>query len=107
MNGSLGSFDAVLSHSSLEHSGLGRYGDALNPWGDVLAMNRAWCVTKDGGSMMLGLPTCEADAVFWNLHRCYGKIRWPLITMNWIKTDGHDFGHEVHVDVLHAFKKVS
>lgn len=26
-------FDAVISYSSVEHSGLGRYGDALNPWG--------------------------------------------------------------------------
>ena len=29
-------FDAVVSFSSLEHSGLGRYGDAINPWADVL-----------------------------------------------------------------------
>ncbi len=34
LNGSLDRFDAMASYSSLEHSGLGRYGDALNPWGD-------------------------------------------------------------------------
>ena len=36
------SFDAVVSFSSIEHSGLGRYGDALNPWGDLIASAQAW-----------------------------------------------------------------
>ena len=36
------SFDAVVSFSSIEHSGLGRYGDALNPWGDLIAAAQAW-----------------------------------------------------------------
>ena len=35
-------FDAVVSFSSIEHSGLGRYGDALNPWGDLIAAAQAW-----------------------------------------------------------------
>ena len=34
-------FDAVFSFSSIEHSGLGRYGDALNPWGDLIAAAQA------------------------------------------------------------------
>ena len=35
-------FDAVVSFSSIEHSGLGRYGDPLNPWGDLIASAQAW-----------------------------------------------------------------
>ena len=35
-------FDAVVSFSSIEHSGLGRYGDALNPWGDLITAAQAW-----------------------------------------------------------------
>ena len=31
-------FDAVVSYSSLEHSGLGRYFDMINPWSDLLTM---------------------------------------------------------------------
>jgi hypothetical protein len=50
-------FDAVVSHSSLEHSGLGRYGDPLNPWGDLVTMARAWCVAKPNeGKLLLGVP---------------------------------------------------
>ena len=30
-------YDCVASFSSVEHSGLGRYGDELNPFGDLQA----------------------------------------------------------------------
>lgn len=88
-DGTLGEFDAVVSHSSLEHSGLGRYGDALNPWGDVLALARAWCVTKPGGGLYLGLPTGKDDIIH-NAGRVYGQVRWPLVTVNWQQLDGDE-----------------
>merc|ERR1712187_872090 len=81
-DGNLEEFDGVVTHSSLEHSGLGRYGDALNPWGDILAVARAWCVTKPGGFMWLGVPIGR-DLVLYNWHRMYGKYRWSLLMTNW------------------------
>jgi Caenorhabditis protein of unknown function, DUF268 len=83
MNGSLVPYDIIVSHSSLEHPGLGRYRDALNPWGDLIGVARAWCITKPGGYMLLGLPT-GLDWIEYNAHRVYGKYRWPLMTTNWI-----------------------
>lgn len=80
--GKLESFDGVVTHSSLEHSGLGRYGDALNPWGDILGVARGWCATKPGGFLWLGVPTGN-DMIFYNWHRVYGKHRWPLVAANW------------------------
>ena len=41
MNGTLGLFDGIVTFSSVEHSGLGRYGDAQNPWGDIITIARA------------------------------------------------------------------
>lgn len=82
--GKIGQFDVVVSFSSVEHSGLGRYGDALNPWGDILAVGRAYCITKKDGHMILGLPTGK-DRVRWNANRVYGVHRWPLVTVNWIQ----------------------
>ncbi len=81
-------FDGIVSHSSLEHSGLGRYGDALNPWGDILAVARAWCVAKNDPSsfMFLGVPTGK-DMIVSNWHRVYGKVRWPLLATNWRHVD--------------------
>ena len=55
--GTLGTFDVIATHSSVEHSGLGRYGDALNPWGDIVAIARAWCVASPDASMYLGVNT--------------------------------------------------
>ena len=54
--GALEPFDALGSVSSVEHSGLGRYGDALNPWGDLMAVARAWCIAKPGAQFLLGVP---------------------------------------------------
>jgi Caenorhabditis protein of unknown function, DUF268/Methyltransferase domain len=85
----LADIDGVVTHSSIEHSGLGRYGDALNPWGDILAVARAWCVTKPGGFMYLGIPDGQ-DLIVSNWHRVYGKLRLPLVTANWQCTDGCD-----------------
>lgn len=76
------SFDVIISFSSVEHSGLGRYGDALNPWGDRQAIARAWCMTKPGGYMVLAVPLGD-DAIEYNAHRIYGKIQLPHLTANW------------------------
>lgn len=72
-------FDLVVTYSSVEHSGLGRYGDALNPWGDLLAMTRAACLLKPGGRMLVGVPTGK-DRVEFNRHRIYGDRRYPILT---------------------------
>lgn len=78
----IGSFDAVVSYSSIEHSGLGRYGDAMNPWGDRQAVARAWCMTKKGGRIALGVPA-GADAIMYNAHRMYGPVQLPHLLANW------------------------
>lgn len=82
LSGELQLFDGVISISSLEHSGLGRYGDSLNPWGDLLTFARADCITKKDAFFALGVPF-GPDKVVWNLHRIYGTIRLPLIAANW------------------------
>jgi len=49
-------FDAVFSYSSLEHDGLGRYGDPLNPEADLKRMEAIKDVLKPGGKLFLGVP---------------------------------------------------
>jgi hypothetical protein len=73
--------DAVVSYSSIEHSGLGRYGDALDPDADADAMAQAWCMLKPGGTAFIGLPmTCEdAGVIEFNAHRIYGMRRLAKI----------------------------
>lgn len=75
-------FDAVISISSYEHDGLGRYGDPLNPIGDFIAMTKTKKMLKKGGLLYLAVPVGR-DHFVWNAHRIYGKIRLPLLLEGW------------------------
>uniref|UniRef100_A0A914XFF9 DUF268 domain-containing protein n=1 Tax=Plectus sambesii TaxID=2011161 RepID=A0A914XFF9_9BILA len=70
--------DFVVSFSSIEHSGLGRYGDPLDPNGDLREVDKIRCLLKAGGLLYIGLPSGQDQVVF-NAHRLYGYIRWPMI----------------------------
>lgn len=75
-------FDAALSISSFEHDGLGRFGDPLNPEGDLEAMKKMKKMLKPGGILFLAVPVGK-DAVLWNANRVYGKLRLPLLLEGW------------------------
>ena len=92
--------DVVVTASSLEHAGLGRYGDGLNPWGDILALARAWCVSAAHARLVIAVPTSrmvrgrdaeteaqakqwDQDVLGWNGARTYGPVRYPYLTTNW------------------------
>ena len=75
-------FDAILSISSIEHDGLGRYGDPINPNGDLEAMEKTKAMLKDGGLLFLAVPVGR-DCLVWNAHRIYGEKRLPLLLKGW------------------------
>src|SRR5205085_1217411 len=76
--------DVAISFSSLEHSGLGRYGDGINPWGDLLTVAKVSCVVKQKtGHIIFGVPSGAKDFLYYNAHRVYGPNRWPLFLTNW------------------------
>jgi SAM-dependent methyltransferase len=75
-------FDVAISISSFEHDGLGRYGDPLNPSGDLRAMAEMKKILKKDGILILAVPV-GADKVVWNAHRIYGPVRFPMLTAGW------------------------
>ena len=82
-----------------QHSGFGRCGDGLNPWGDVIAMAKASCVVERGGRAIIGVPDRDEhgiplDAVISNQDRIYGAIRLPYLLTNWraVRIEDH-FNH--------------
>eukprot|EP00090_Calanus_glacialis_P019225 TRINITY_DN29583_c0_g1_i1.p1 TRINITY_DN29583_c0_g1~~TRINITY_DN29583_c0_g1_i1.p1 ORF type:complete len:137 (-),score=19.68 TRINITY_DN29583_c0_g1_i1:62-472(-) len=86
LDGTLDTFDVVFTYSSIEHSGQGRYGDPLNPWGDILTIAEAWCVTKPDAKLAIGVPTMVSrgsDVNAFNAHRIYGPVMYPFLTTNW------------------------
>ncbi len=72
----------VATFSSIEHSGLGRYGDRLNPDGDRDAVRQAWCMLQPGGWLAIGVPmSCtERGYIEFNAHRVYGYERLAHIS---------------------------
>jgi len=71
-------YECIVTYSSIEHSGLGRYGDPLDPNGDLTCMRDIYNHIAYKGILIWGAPVGK-DAVVWNAHRIYGNIRLPLI----------------------------
>ncbi|CAL1158985.1 unnamed protein product [Cladocopium goreaui] len=100
-------FDGFVQWSSVEHSGLGMYGDEINPWGDRQAVAQLWCRGRakawfffgpgpegPGGSVMgrklhnenrsgrhSGSPFDEP--LYWNAGRDYGREALGRLMLNW------------------------
>ena len=83
-------FDVILSISSIEHDGLGRYGDPINPFGDFEFMKKARSMLNEDGLLILAVPTGR-DCLVWNAHRIYGAIRLPLLFQGWELIDSFGF----------------
>lgn len=77
-----GSVDVLISFSSNEHSGLGRYGDALQPDDDLKSLLEYQLWLKPNGLLLLSVPV-GLDRVVWNAHRIYGRHRLPLLLRGW------------------------
>jgi len=81
-------FDALVSISSFDHDGLGRYGDPLSPQADINMMEKIVHLLRmeeeaeGGGRMFLTVPIGQ-DTVVFNLHRQYGTKRLPLLLQHW------------------------
>ncbi|WP_052360328.1 DUF268 domain-containing protein [Solidesulfovibrio alcoholivorans] len=92
-------WQAALSISSFEHDGLGRYGDPLDPDGDLKAMARAATLLAPGGLLYLSVPVGR-DTVMWNAHRIYGRVRLPrlLAPFSFVAAFGFDAARQ---DVVH------
>lgn len=85
-------FDAILSISSFEHDGLGRYGDPLSPDADLVAMKTALQYATPGGAtkLFLAVPV-GPDCLVWNAQRIYGSLRLPLLVAPWTLVDSFGF----------------
>ncbi|MBC7981512.1 DUF268 domain-containing protein [Candidatus Parcubacteria bacterium] len=62
--------ESVSCMHTVEHIGLGRYGDPLDPLGDVKAMKELQRVVKKGGSLLFVTPVGRPKIAF-NGHRIY------------------------------------
>lgn len=75
-------FDAAFSYSNFEHDGLGRYGDPIDPEGDLKAMAEIWTLLKPRGGLLVAVPV-GPDCVNFNGNRIYGPIRLVKFLRGW------------------------
>lgn len=67
-------YDLILTYSSIEHSGLGRYGDRLMPLGDLFTFLLMSKCMKPTGMCAVAVPVGQ-DLTHFNAHRIYGAKR--------------------------------
>jgi len=71
-------FDLVTCLSTIEHVGLGRYGDRLDPWGDIKLAHNIRKLVRPGGLVLISFPA-GAGCVVYNMHRIYTAYRRALL----------------------------
>lgn len=85
-------FDMIVSFSSLEHDGLGRYHDPISPRADEQQMRNLFDMVKPGGLKVVEVPVGYdnreyqagiQDGIEMNLHRVYGPLLYPKFTEVW------------------------
>ena len=75
-------FDAAFSVSNFEHDGLGRYGDPIDPDGDVKAMRELWTMLRPNATCLLAVPISRGRVVY-NAHREYGPAPLARLLVGW------------------------
>lgn len=63
-------FSSVSCMHTIEHIGLGRYGDPIDPAGDIKAINELMRITKSDGDILFVTPVGKQRIEF-NAHRIY------------------------------------
>jgi hypothetical protein len=73
-----GAFESVSSIHAIEHFGLGRYGDALDPNGHIHGLTSLGRVTARGGDLYIGAPIGRPRVEF-NAHRVLDPLLVPAL----------------------------
>jgi len=78
---SLGITDSLSCLHTIEHFGLGRYGDSIDPDGHLKGFQNLVDLLEPGGTLYISFPIGTADAVHFNAHRVFHPLSildWPL-----------------------------
>jgi 2-polyprenyl-3-methyl-5-hydroxy-6-metoxy-1,4-benzoquinol methylase len=87
-------FDSIISVSTIEHLGLGRYGDVTRKDGDRAGVDRLWSFLRPGGRLLASVPAGKPAVQ--RGYRVYNETRlydvFPRIAeIRWFKKE-HRFG---------------
>lgn len=86
-------FDLILSIAHTNQVGLGRYGEPLDPDGDLKEMDQFKKMLNPGGKLLLAVPV-GPDTVVWNAYRVYGWKRLKKLLRGWKPVTYYGFKRE-------------
>jgi hypothetical protein len=72
--------DSVSCLHAIEHFGLGRYGDPINPDGHLVGFENVVKILKRGGTLYISFPIGNVSGVYFNAHRVFHPreiFAWP------------------------------
>ena len=73
-------FDSISCLHTIEHIGLGRYGDSIDPEGSKKTFHKLLSLLSAGGRLYLSFPIGHESRVIFNRHRIFS----PRIIFDWI-----------------------
>lgn len=68
-----GSMSSLSSICVIEHIGLGRYGDELDPFGSEKAARELVRVLASGGDLYISVPVDNENRIYFNAHRAFTR----------------------------------
>lgn len=77
-------FESVSCLHTIEHIGLGRYGDTINPDGDKEAIAELKRIVKPGGDLFVSVPVGKKHTAF-NGHRIYNAYEFHEMWLDTFK----------------------
>ncbi len=96
--------DSISCLHAIEHFGLGRYGDPVDPKGHIKGFNNIIKMLKPGGALFISFPIAEDNEVHFNAHRIFN----PKDIFTWAenkdslkleKFDYVDDAGKLHLDI--------
>lgn len=102
--------DSLSCLHAIEHFGLGRYGDPINPQGHLIGFRNLLKMLKPGGVLYISFPISSTDQVHFNAHRVFRPdsiLTWQpetpieLLSFSFVDDAGH-LHREVRFDAVPA-----
>ena len=110
-NGLINYCDSLSCLHTLEHFGLGRYGDQLDPNGHIKGFKNLVKILKTGGTLYISFPISDKNVTYFNSERSFNPkeiLKWSN-ELRLVKFDFIDDYEKIFLDVdLNKFhKKIS
>lgn len=100
--------DSLSCLHTLEHFGLGRYGDKIDPFGHIKGFKNLIKILKKNGTLYISLPISDQNIVYFNSERSFQPreiLKWSS-EVKLIRFDLIDDNNQVHLNLnLKNFKK--